>query len=430
MNSRLSSADRSNPGLRASSLNLDCYCETLDTHQLARELAEESGDPNFYQTHVATRPHLLSGVPAFAPQSARDAMLGTIAAIEAVVRMPPFQARALENADIDLLRDRGPVGVFMGYDFHLQDGPPKLIEINTNAGGAFLNAASARAHKACCAEMDPARREAWSEAFGRNVVGMFREEWSRSGRPAEDLRRIAIVDNDPTHQFLYPEFLLAKTLFERQGIEAIVIDPSELRLDATGLLARGCRLDLVYNRLTDFSLREARHAVLRQALLADCVTVTPDPRAHALYADKRNLALLSDPAFLSTLDIEDRQRAALSDIPRAVLVTSETAEELWRGRNHLFFKPLSGYGGKAVYRGDKITRRVWEDILQTLYIAQELAAPGERRMLIEGAAVARKMDVRIYTYAGAPLLAAARLYQGQTTNFRTPGGGFAPLFFI
>jgi len=26
------------------------------------------------------------------------------------------------------------------------------------------------------------------------------------------------------------------------------------------------------------------------------------------------------------------------------------------------------------------------------------------------------------------LLYAARMYQGQTTNFRTPGGGFAPVF--
>jgi hypothetical protein len=24
----------------------------------------------------------------------------------------------------------------------------------------------------------------------------------------------------------------------------------------------------------------------------------------------------------------------------------------------------------------------------------------------------------------------ARLYQGQTTNFRTPGGGFAPVFTV
>ncbi len=26
------------------------------------------------------------------------------------------------------------------------------------------------------------------------------------------------------------------------------------------------------------------------------------------------------------------------------------------------------------------------------------------------------------------LLSAARVYQGQTTNFRTPGGGFRPVF--
>jgi hypothetical protein len=38
-----------------------------------------------------------------------------------------------------------------------------------------------------------------------------------------------------------------------------------------------------------------------------------------------------------------------------------------------------------------------------------------------------KVDVRLYTYRGELLLAAARLYRGQTTNFRTPGGGFAPV---
>ena len=44
--------------------------------------------------------------------------------------------------------------------------------------------------------------------------------------------------------------------------------------------------------------------------------------------------------------------------------------------------------------------------------------------------VTLKYDVRLYTYAGATLLLAARLYQGQTTNFRTSGGGFAPVYQI
>jgi hypothetical protein len=38
--------------------------------------------------------------------------------------------------------------------------------------------------------------------------------------------------------------------------------------------------------------------------------------------------------------------------------------------------------------------------------------------------------VRLYTYASEVLLAAARLYQGQTTNMRTPGGGFAPVLTV
>ena len=41
-----------------------------------------------------------------------------------------------------------------------------------------------------------------------------------------------------------------------------------------------------------------------------------------------------------------------------------------------------------------------------------------------------KMDIRAYVYAGSIQLLAARLYQGQTTNFRTPGGGFAPVYIM
>ncbi len=48
--------------------------------------------------------------------------------------------------------------------------------------------------------------------------------------------------------------------------------------------------------------------------------------------------------------------------------------------------------------------------------------------IIEAKRIPLKLDVRVYVYHGAPQLLAARLYQGQTTNFRTTGGGFAPAF--
>jgi hypothetical protein len=46
---------------------------------------------------------------------------------------------------------------------------------------------------------------------------------------------------------------------------------------------------------------------------------------------------------------------------------------------------------------------------------------------VAGAATELKFDVRAYTYGGQVQLLAARTYSGQTTNFRTEGGGFAPV---
>lgn len=85
---------------------------------------------------------------------------------------------------------------------------------------------------------------------------------------------------------------------------------------------------------------------------------------------------------------------------------------------------------QGVYRGDKLTKGVWAEIAHGGYVAQTLVRPSERMIKIDETPQVRKMDVRLYTYDGQVLLVAARLYQGQTTNFRTPGGGFAPVFVI
>ncbi|MCA1937970.1 MAG: hypothetical protein LDL29_04795, partial [Dechloromonas sp.] len=82
----------------------------------------------------------------------------------------------------------------------------------------------------------------------------------------------------------------------------------------------------------------------------------------------------------------------------------------------------------AAYRGDKLTKRVFEDILAGHYIAQEIAPPSEHEVIVNGEAQTMKADFRCFVYDGHIQCVAARLYQGQTTNFRTPGGGFAPVF--
>jgi uncharacterized circularly permuted ATP-grasp superfamily protein len=261
------------------------------------------------------------------------------------------------------------------------------------------------------------------------IAAMFREEWTLqrgSGSPG----LIAIVDDLPEQQYLYPEFLLAQALFEANGLSTVIADPTALTHRSGRLWLGDRQVDLVYNRLVDFDLSEPRHSALREAYVAGDVVLTPNPRHHALLADKRNLVALTSEAELAFLGVSDGERAALAAVPRTRLVTQASAEEMWAGRANLFFKPATGHGSKAVYRGDKITRKVWAAILGGDYVAQERITPSERVIVLGGKRTMHKVDVRLYTYRGELLLAAARLYQGQTTNFRTPGGGFAPVMIV
>ena len=79
-------------------------------------------------------------------------MLRAVHAIESLTRLPAYRDAVLSRSPEIALLDFGPRGAFMGYDFHLTHDRPRLIEINTNAGGAFLNALLARSQHACCAD--------------------------------------------------------------------------------------------------------------------------------------------------------------------------------------------------------------------------------------------------------------------------------------
>ncbi|MEF9606106.1 hypothetical protein O4J55_28795, partial [Paracoccus sp. PXZ] len=121
---------------------------------------------------------------------------------------------------------------------------------------------------------------------------MFQNEWIRqrgTGAP----QRIAIVDDSPPEQYLYPEFVLAGQVFAARGVDAIIADASHLRYDDGRLSADGKTIDLVYNRVTDFAFDQPEHKALQEAYRDGAVVVTPNPHNHALLADKRNLSLLS-----------------------------------------------------------------------------------------------------------------------------------------
>jgi hypothetical protein len=410
-------------------LNSKCFCQTLDRKTLMQNLETETGNTQIWDDLQNTHPHLFASTPAFVSVLDLEKMLATVEAIERVSRMAAYGEAVLTNAPEIVRRDFGPLGVFMGYDFHLTVDGPKLIEINTNAGGAFLNSALLNAQRACCKAANDHFVLPVGGGFETAVGTMFQNEWRLQGRTVP-LRTIAIVDDAPQQQYLFPEFMLAKSMLERQGFEVIICDPLELSF-SDGKLQMGLRtIDLVYNRLVDFTFEKPEHEVLRRAYLEGGVVVTPNPHLHTLLANKSNLIILSDQDGLRRMGVSGDDIATLATVPGAHLVSPANLEQLWKERRRLFFKPLSGHGGKAVYRGDKITKSTWAEIIKGNYIAQELVTPSERSVKVGGISEARKMDLRLYTYDQNLLIAAARLYQGQTTNFRTPGGGFAPVFII
>lgn len=413
----------------AAKLNRHCRCVIVNETDLAQSLEAALPEPGLYRSIQESRPHLFSSTAVFLAREDVERMRSIIAAVERVVATPAYRLRALSGADASAQVALGTHGVFLGYDFHLGPDGPQLIEINTNAGGALLNAVLARAARACCLETEPMAVGSSDPARLDDIfVEMFRNEW-RAQRADAPLKTIAITDDKPTSQYLYPEFRLFETLFRRHGLQAVIADASALVLRAGRLYSGELPIDLVYNRLTDFALSESQYAALRAAYLDGAVVVTPHPRAYALYADKRNLTLFTDATFLRSLGLAAETVGTLvTGIPRTVLVTPPPAQAFWAQRRRWFFKPVMGFGSRAAYRGDKVTKRVFEEIAKGGYVAQARVEPAERAQLSPDS-TPFKFDLRCYVYAGEIQLLAARLYQGQTTNFRTPGGGFAPVFY-
>lgn len=414
------------PCAAAHRLNRECACVTVDQAALHRALQAGGLDVD---AMLASRPHLFSNTVVYVGSDCLARMAELVAAMEDVVALPAYQQRVLAYAPALASQADATLGAFLGYDFHLAASGPRLIEINTNAGGGLLNTRLLRAQRACAAppgiDHPAVLAEDAGETAERRFLDMFRAEWRRA-RGNAPLRCLAIVDEAPAAQFLAPEFELFRQLFAEAGVRALIVDSAALVWEDGVLSYQGQVIDLVYNRLTDFALAQDSSTALRSAWLAGGVVLTPHPRAHALYADKRNLALLSDPVALAALEVPlATQRVLLACIPRTVEVRAADAEQLWRERRQWFFKPAAGFGSRAAYRGDKLTRRVFEEILAGSYIAQQIVPPSERRIVHPEGARDLKLDLRCYAYAGQVQLTAARLYQGQTTNFRTPGGGFA-----
>lgn len=360
------------------------------------------------------------------PKNIIEQMQNLITAVEKVITISNEKNNNSSNSsNSSNIRNDNLKGIFMGYDFHLQNNnenkniTPKLIEINTNAGGAFLNLCLLNA-------IYKNDKNNVADKLANEFVAMFKNEFAIFSNNQKNLQTIAIVDENPSEQFLYPEFEICQKILAKNNIQTIISSPENLSIQNNNLYYNnGIKIDFVYNRLTDFYLRSnAKNNALLTAYQNDFAAISPNPKIYDLYANKNNLINLSNADFLDNLNIDNQSKnILLKHIPKILKVKNNDAEYLWKQRKNLFFKTAEGYGSKAVYRGDKLTKKVFAEIIESdAYLAQEIIPPSEH--LLKNINAVMKADFRCYCYNGKIQLVAARLYQGQTTNFRTENGGF------
>lgn len=314
------------------------------------------------------------------------------------------------------------LSVLMSFDFHIVAGKPKLIEINTNASH-FLTSKLMESF-VCSKEKRPS---AFPDAL-ENLKKSFLKEWKLFS--ANELKTISIVDEDPTMQRAHFEFLMYQKMFEGMGLKVSIDDSKELAWNSKDLLnTKNEKIDFVYNRSTDFYFEESMSQALKVAYENNAVCISPQPQEYQLLSDKQRLLDFGSAGFLEKYLKEDEIKLFREIVLEIIEVKNEDKEKLWANRKKYFFKPKNSYGGKGAYKGESITHKTFDQIIEASdYIAQEFAPPSTTMITDQVSHEAEaKYDLRFFVYNGEIHHATARTYIGQTTNFRTLGGGFAAL---
>jgi len=291
--------------------------------------------------------------------------------------------------------------ILMGYDFHLTDDGPKLIEINNNAGGLFQ----------CGQWLPQPEWSAWSGSLPARLLAMFPAQW----------QTIAIVDEDIRAQSMYPEMQAFARLLQADGRKLFLLTPAALLADENGLSYQGLHIDAIYNRHTDFYLTHATMQPIRTAFEAGKVALNPYPRSYALIGDKSRLADMWISGLLESVVAEDVVAQIRAVVPRSLRMDAQTAEQWWQQRKQWVFKPAARHGGKGVMRGSDISRKRFAQLDFADMVAQQMVPPSQ----VEIADELFKVDIRLYMYGEQPIALAGRVWQGAVTNFRHPASGWA-----
>lgn len=305
----------------------------------------------------------------------------------------------------------GNFSLFMSYDFHLSpEGVLKLIEVNTNAAFLVLGELlySALGLKS------PVSSFSWNE-LKKSFENEFYLATGKQG-----LKKIAIIDDHPEAQRLYIEFLACQELFKSWGWEVQVLD---YRSDLSSF-------DFIYNRGTDFYWQDPSWKQVCELFNSKTVGISPNPFEYYYLADKQRLTSWCRAENLTTWQVSSSdQEILLRHLPKSEELNSSNSDEIWSRRKQLFFKPQRAFGSKQSYKGASVSRRVFQEMLDQDFLAQEYLQAPEIQFDTGAGVENLKYDLRFYAYQDQIQSVIARVYQGQVTNLQSPLGGFATLKF-
>lgn len=289
-------------------------------------------------------------------------------------------------------------------DFHYNETQGlKLIEVNTNAAFLALGLTMYDFKK-----VKPPIAFSFSDfllSIQQEYELLFSKTISLSNL------KVAIVDDQPLSQRLSVEFLLYREMFQEHGVHCEILDYRDPRLR---------EFNFIYNRHTDFFLKEPDSAMLRKIYLEKKACVSPHPLEYISMADK---------SLFEDWHTRPEAKSLLRYIPETHSLSAEKKDQIWSYRKNFFFKPKNAFGSKQSYRGSSISRKAFDEICNENFIAQEFLTPSEASFEINQEHFKFKYDLRAHFYQNKVQMITARLYQGQVTNLQTTLGGFTSVEF-
>lgn len=242
----------------------------------------------------------------------------------------------------------------------LQGGAPGGLGMVDAARVTFMESAPFRV-LAEEFELEPffvidALREALLEAW---------REWGGEGDPT-----IAIVDWDDAP--LMSEFEVIRDSLVDHGLNALIVDPRELRFEGGRLRAGDQEIDLVYRRLTmmDTVARPDDSKALVNAARAGAVCVV-NPFANDVMGHKTVFAFLTDPDLDLGLTRAE-QNAVRNHVPWTRRLTADgketqttvPADYVIQHRESLVIKPVFDNEGHGVHLGWDYDEHEWTQLVE------------------------------------------------------------------